>query len=253
MEAEILVPTELNEIPLKSYQQFMDSYEKSNDEEFLCQKMVQIFCGLRLRDVFSVKWSDVKEITIHLSEMFKNKPSFQHKFKLQGVEFGFITDLENMSFGEYIDLTQNLDKVENWHKAMAVMYRPITERRKEKYEIEEYNGTNSYAEVMKFAPLGVVLGSQVFFLDFNKRLTTKFADIFKKRDDDEGNETDFSERTQFAERWGWYSSIYAIANGKLQGFRGVTKLPIQDCLTWLTFEKQKRNIEHNEMQRQLKK
>ena len=92
MEAEILVPTDLNEIPLKSYQQFMDSYEKSNDEEFLCQKMVQIFCGLRLRDVFSVKWSDVKEITIHLSEMFKNKPSFEHKFTLQGVEFGFITD-----------------------------------------------------------------------------------------------------------------------------------------------------------------
>ena len=179
MEAEILVPTELNEIPLKSYQQFMDSYEKSNDEEFLCQKMVQIFCGLRLRDVFQVKWSDVKEITIHLSQMFKNKPSFQHKFTLQGVEFGFITDLENMSFGEYIDLTQNLDKVENWHKAMAVMYRPITERRKEKYKIEEYNGTNSYAEVMKFAPLGVVLGSQVFFWNLTNDLLQSLLTFLK--------------------------------------------------------------------------
>tara|TARA_R100001460_G_scaffold5722_1_gene15604 strand:- start:2696 stop:3448 length:753 start_codon:yes stop_codon:yes gene_type:complete len=179
MEAEILVPTDLNEIPLKSYQQFMDSYEKSNDEEFLCQKMVQIFCGLRLRDVFSVKWSDVKEITIHLSEMFKNKPSFQHKFTLQGVEFAFITDLENMSFGEYIDLTQNLDKVENWHKAMAVMYRPITERRKEKYKIEEYNGTNSYAEVMKFAPLGVVLGSQVFFWTLTNDLLQSLLTFLK--------------------------------------------------------------------------
>ena len=179
MEAEILVPTELNEIPLKSYQQFMDSYEKSNDEEFLCQKMVQIFCGLRLRDVFQVKWSDVKEITIHLAEMFKNKPSFQHKFTLQGIEFGFITDLENMSFGEYIDLTQNLDKVENWHKAMAVMYRPITERRKEKYEIEEYNGTNSYAEVMKFAPLGVVLGAQVFFWDLINDLLQSLLTFLK--------------------------------------------------------------------------
>ena len=179
MEAEILVPTELNEIPLKSYQQFMDSYEKSNDEEFLCQKMVQIFCGLRLRDVFQVKWSDVKEITIHLSQMFKNKPSFQHKFTLQGVEFGFITDLENMSFGEYIDLTQNLDKVENWHKAMAVMYRPITERRKDKYKIEEYNGTNSYAEVMKFAPLGVVLGSQVFFWNLTNDLLQSLLKFLK--------------------------------------------------------------------------
>ena len=170
MEAEILVPTELNEIPLKSYQQFMDSYEKSNDEEFLCQKMVQIFCGLRLREVFQVKWSDVKEITIHLSEMFKNKPSFQHKFTLQGVEFGFITDLENMSFGEYIDLTQNLDKVENWHKAMAVMYRPITKKDKDKYDIQKYVGTANYSEVMKYAPLGVALGAQVFFCNLTNSL-----------------------------------------------------------------------------------
>mgnify|MGYP003136875098 CR=1 FL=1 len=90
-------------------------------------------------------------------------------------------------------------------------------------------------------------------MDFNKRLTEKFADIFTKRSEDDRDTTDYSERTQFAERWGWYQSIYAIADGQLQRFRDVTRLPIQDCLTWLTFEKQKRNIEHNEMQRQLKK
>jgi hypothetical protein len=180
MEAEILLPTELNEIPLKSYQQFMDTCDKSNDEEFLCQKMVQIFCGLRLRDVFNVKWSDVKDITVHFGEMFKKKPKFQHRFTLQNVEFGFITDLENMSFGEYIDLTQNINDIQNWHKAMAVMYRPITESKKDKYKIQEYNGTNTYAEVMKFAPLGVFLGAQIFFWTLTNDLLKSLLTYLQK-------------------------------------------------------------------------
>lgn len=163
MKAEILIPTDINEIPLSGYQQFMDSYNKSNDEEFLCQKMVQIFCGLRLRDVFYVNWKDVKDITIRITQIFKETPKFQNTFTLQGVEFGFIPDLENISFGEYIDLTNNINDIENWHKAMAVMYRPITNKKKDKYNIEDYVTTATYAEVMRFAPLGIVLGAKVFF------------------------------------------------------------------------------------------
>jgi hypothetical protein len=90
-------------------------------------------------------------------------------------------------------------------------------------------------------------------LEFNKRLVKSYTSIFRSTDDDEGNESDFSQRTQFAKQWGWYQSLYAIAEGQLERFRNVTKLPLHDCLTWLTFEKQKRDIEHSEMQRELNK
>jgi hypothetical protein len=43
------------------------------------------------------------------------------------------------------------------HKAMAVMFRPIVKTKKEYYEIERYQGSNTYAEVMKSAPLNVVV------------------------------------------------------------------------------------------------
>jgi hypothetical protein len=180
MKAEILIPTDINEIPLKSYQQFMDTYSKSNDEEFLCQKMVQIFCGLRLRDVFYVNWKDVIDITVRISKIFKETPKFVNKFTLQGVEFGFIPDLENITFGEYIDLTNNINDIENWHKAMAVMYRPITKKRKDKYNIEDYVSTVNYAEVMKFAPLGVVLGAKVFFWILMKDLLKSLVVYLEK-------------------------------------------------------------------------
>jgi hypothetical protein len=163
MKTEIVIPTSLSEIPLKSYQEFMRVVEKSNDDEFIGQKTIEIFCGLKMKDVVKVKWSDVKSLTLHLNEIFKAKPKFQATFKIQDTEFGFIPNLEDMSFGEYIDLESNISNVETFHKAMAVMYRPITKKVKDRYEIFEYKGTDEFSELMKYAPLNVVLGATVFF------------------------------------------------------------------------------------------
>ncbi len=99
LNSEIVIPTSLSEIPLKSYQEFMRVVEKSNDEEFIGQKTIEIFCGLKMKDVVKVKWSDVKELTVHLNEIFKAKPKFQATFKIDNTEFGFIPNLEDMSFG----------------------------------------------------------------------------------------------------------------------------------------------------------
>jgi hypothetical protein len=163
MKTEIVIPTSLSEIPLKSYQEFMKVVEKSNDDEFIGQKTIEIFCGLKMKDVVKVKWSDVKSLTLHLNEIFKAKPKFQATFKIQDTEFGFIPNLEDMSFGEYIDLESNISSVETFHKAMAVMYRPITKKVKDRYEIFEYKGTDEFSDVMKYASLDVVLGATVFF------------------------------------------------------------------------------------------
>jgi len=163
MKTEIVIPTSLSEIPLKSYQEFMKVVEKSNDEEFIGQKTIEIFCGLKMKDVVKVKWSDVKSLTLHLNEIFKAKPKFQATFKIKDMEFGFIPNLEDMTFGEYIDLESNISSVETFHKAMAVMYRPITKKVKDRYEIFEYTGTDEFSDVMKYASLDVVLGATVFF------------------------------------------------------------------------------------------
>jgi hypothetical protein len=163
MKTEIVIPTSLNEIPLKSYQEFMKVVEKSNDQEFIGQKTVEIFCGLQMKDVVRVKWNDIRDLTLHLNNIFKEKPKFQATFKIKGVEFGFIPNLEDMTFGEYIDLESNISSVETFHKAMAVMYRPITKKVKDRHEIFEYTGTDEFSEVMKYAPLNVVLGATVFF------------------------------------------------------------------------------------------
>jgi hypothetical protein len=56
------------------------------------------------------------------------------------------------------------------HKAMAVLYRPITQTQKGKYLIQEYNGTREYSELMKQMPLSVVMGAMVFFYNLTNEL-----------------------------------------------------------------------------------
>ena len=73
-----------------------------------------------------------------------------------------------------------------------------------------------------------------------------YPQLFKRTDEEDGDK-DFSSRGQFAKQWGWYTSIYAIADGDLTRFDSVTRLNVLQCLTYLTFEKQKNEIEQQEL------
>ena len=170
MKLEIDVPSSINEIPLVNYQKFLKLQQSSNDEEFIAQKMIEIFCGIQLKEVVKMKLTSVNELIIHFKNIFAEKPKFKPTFKIKDVEFGFITDLENISFGEYVDLDNYLAKWDDFHKAMAVMYRPIKIRNKDKYEIIEYNGAGEYAELMKYAPMDVAISASVFFWTLGSEL-----------------------------------------------------------------------------------
>ena len=186
METKIKIPTELSEISLGDYQRFVDVSEKSNDDTFIFEKMVEIFCNIQLMEVIQIKWTDVQHIAGRISQAFQKKPEFKNRFKIKDIEFGFIPSLEDMSFGEFIDLQSNIDKIENFHKAMAVLYRPIVESRKDKYLIEDYVSSVNYAEVMKFAPADVALAAKVFFCDLQKELLSStiiyLKDLMMKED-----------------------------------------------------------------------
>ena len=69
--------------------------------------------------------------------------------------------LEEMIFGEYIDLDSNIGDFENIHKAMGVLYRPIKQKVKSKYLIEDYTGEEG--DSMFDMPMDAVLGSIIFF------------------------------------------------------------------------------------------
>jgi hypothetical protein len=174
MELELKIPTLMSEVTLKRYQDFQDLIKKSNDEEFVMHKTLEIFCDIQLRDAFKIRATDVVEIVEKLARIFEQKAEFQSTFKIGDVEFGFIPKLEDMSWGEYMDLEKYIGSWDTYHRAMAVMYRPITRKKGDMYEIAEYNGTELYAEVMRFAPLDVVQSSSVFFYNLGTELHRAF-------------------------------------------------------------------------------
>ena len=89
-------------------------------------------------------------------------------------------------------------------------------------------------------------------MDFRKRIVDGFDGLFGEGDEGDGL-NDYSEQTQFGKQWGWYQSIYALAKGAVTRFDAVTREPLVKCLTLLTFEKQKTEIEIRQIKKQQNK
>jgi hypothetical protein len=180
MKIELTIPTSLNEIKLAQYQNFLSIVKDNEESEFLQQKMVQIFCGIDLKDVASIRYKDVVEINQNINNLFTKENKFIQRFKMGGVEFGFIPNLDEMSTGEYMDLDAYITDWDTMHNAMAVLYRPITNKLGTKYNIEEYKGSVTYADVMRHAPLDVVLGAMVFFYNLGNDLLSSTINYLEK-------------------------------------------------------------------------
>lgn len=170
MKLQITIPTSLDEITLEQYQKFLSIAKDNPDGEFLQHKMVEIFCGIDLKNAAQISFKDVNEITTNLSNLFNKKYELKRTFKLGNTEFGFIPNLDEITLGEYTDLDKYISDWDKMHNAMAVLYRPITKKLKDKYQIEEYNGSYTYCDAMKYAPVDVVLGAVVFFYNLGNEL-----------------------------------------------------------------------------------
>jgi len=88
-----------------------------------------------------------------------------------------------------------------------------------------------------------------FFLEFRKRVVNQYEGLFSGGIDD----NEHGERAQFGQRWGWYQSIVHLADGNILRINEVTKLDLHQCLLKLTFDKQKNEIESNEIKRKQKR
>tara|TARA_R110002050_G_scaffold85378_5_gene182258 strand:+ start:596 stop:1246 length:651 start_codon:yes stop_codon:yes gene_type:complete len=169
MRIEINVPTSLSEITLRQYQKFLKIAEENPEGNFLDAKMIEIFCGIPLSDSYKLKMVSVTAIIDILNSMLEVKPNHVERFTLNGIEYGFIPDLDEMSLGEYVDLDNNASKWESMHIAMNVLYRPIVTSKVGKYNIEEY--TTSNPEKMLDMPLDAALGSLFFFYNLGLELS----------------------------------------------------------------------------------
>ena len=180
MKVKISIPTTLSEVKLSQYQKFVKIATENEEGTFLNQKMVQIFCNVELYVVAKMKQQDLNYAVGKITELFKKIPELVTIFKLNGTEFGFIPNLNDMSSGEYMDLDGYITDWEDSHKSMAVLYRPIKQRLGNKYLIDDYDGSDRYSEQMLDAPMDVVLSSKVFFWTLGRELLKSTMDFLEQ-------------------------------------------------------------------------
>ena len=106
-----------------------------------------------------------------IKKAFDKEYSLQRHFKLGGVDMGFIPKLDDMSLGEYVDVEATISDWQNIHKAMAVLFRPVNFRSKDRYTIAPYEPNDKLKEWMKEMPLSVVMGVMVFFYNLGIELS----------------------------------------------------------------------------------
>ena len=177
MKVKINIPNKLEEITLKQYQKWLKIAEGKEDENFIKQKMIEIFCNIPLKQVLQIKLSDVDIICQTINEVFEKKPVFKNKFVFNEIEFGFIPKLDDITLGEHIDLETYLNDFEYMHKAMSVLYRPITYKKKDQYLIEDYEGSNKYN--LENISLDIALGASVFFWNLKKELLSNILNYLQ--------------------------------------------------------------------------
>jgi len=178
MKLQITIPESLADIPLWRYQKYLKLVETNKDDKnadkFLAIKMLEIFCGVPYEAGVEYRVKDINDISMRIAEILQEKPNLVPRFEILDQEFGFIPNLEDMTFGEYVDLDTFISDWSQMHKTMAVLYRPIKQKIKNKYLIEEYKGDN-YHEAMLHTPMDVVFGSLLFFYrlgsDLSKDMT----------------------------------------------------------------------------------
>ena len=180
----INIPSSLQDIKLGQYQKYIKDVqhltEKDNptaeEVEFSNLKLLECFCDVSLKEAYKLPMTEFSYIITHINELFNQKSSLHNKFNMidpdgNNITFGFIPKLEDISLGEFVDLEKYIGDWQQMHKAMAVLYRPTKHQKNNFYLIEDYEGSDKYAEVMKDSPIQAALGSTVFFYHLGNELS----------------------------------------------------------------------------------
>ena len=189
---KIIIPTTLSDITLGQYQKYLERANTIKEGENVSdEQLIHIFCNIPLQDVLEMPMNVYNQalegIVQSLNGLGKDYP-LTNKVEVKGKTYGFIPNLEEITYGENKDLTQYLQKWDTMHLAMAVLYRPISITSFDTYNITKYSGTSNERDNMLDMPLDIVLGAQLFFYNLTKALLLAIPNYLEQVVEDKSKE-----------------------------------------------------------------
>ena len=125
-----------------------------------------------------IKELSIKDVAVIMSRIAelqqKQDSSLKRIIEINGVEYGFHPDLDSITLGEYADIETFIKNgIETQlAKMMAVLYRPVTEKKGNIYTIEAYDGDiRMRTQEMQKMSAEQVQSALVFFWHLGKELS----------------------------------------------------------------------------------
>jgi len=141
---------------IELYQKFMKEQDKFTNEP---TELISLFTNLPVNKLKNLSPKTIQMINnyvrekLELPELKQLVTTFNHK----GVEYGLETDIGKMAWGAWVDLevysSENI--IDNIHKIMSVLYRPITSWKGKKYTIEPYDSETISIRAEEFLELPI--------------------------------------------------------------------------------------------------
>ena len=139
------------DVTLEKWLKLIDFNSLSKAEE--AQQVISALSTIPKKLVNELSLKDVALMMEKLAELQAEKNSSLKKIiKLEGVEYGFHPDLEEITLGEYADLETliKLGLEKHLPEIMAILFRPVVEKKNDIYTIAAYDGkTKIRSEIMK--------------------------------------------------------------------------------------------------------
>ena len=161
------------EVTLAKWLQLIDFETGTKTEE--ATETIAALSDIPKKLVKELALSDVANIMSKVAELqAKQDTKLKRIIEINGIEYGFHPDLDSISLGEYADIEQfiknGIDK--NLPELMAVLYRPVKEKKNDIYIIDAYDGDiRLRTEEMKQMSAQQVQSALVFFYTLGKALS----------------------------------------------------------------------------------
>ena len=183
MKVKVQIAANAQGVTLGKYIDYQNAVDKI--------ERVHIITGKSSESIRQFQSHVVDEIVMQFESAIKlGSNDFQRKVRIGAIEYGFIPNLSEMTFGEYVDLDSactNLYKDgkingEVAHKMMCILYRPIKAKFGKYYDIELYStkAKLKYEDDLKQLTLDHVLNTLLFFSTLEIELYSSSLDYLAK-------------------------------------------------------------------------
>lgn len=164
------IPTSWSQVSLGKYMDFMTNVEGIEDELEKMIITISSFTNAPAELLQGCKKSDIDAVMEQLGKLMENAANTDLNLviTIDGVDYGFHPNLHELKLKEFVDLDNKLGQ--GWSamdSVMAILYRPITEQKGEKYKVEDYDYRTAKKRAELFRDnlsIDTVNGASSFFL-----------------------------------------------------------------------------------------